>query len=105
VTVFVGVPMWPFGRMVMCHMVADTPGELNDMAVKIGVNLIWAQGEPDKPGRIGDLYHFDVAKSKRALALKHGAGPLDDIYSEAEVLERLAGKRDGLTGRKRANAD
>lgn len=105
-TVFVGVPMWPYGRMVMCHMIADTDEELDGMADKIGVARRWKQHDPDKRnGSIGALDHYDIAKSKRALAVKHGAVPLDDIHAEAQVLERLATGRDGLTGRKRANAD
>lgn len=96
--------MWPFGRMVMCHMVADTGGELDAMADKIGVDRKWKQHDPDKkPGTIGALDHYDIAKSKRALAIKHGAVPLDDLHDEAEVLERLATYRDGVTGRKRAD--
>lgn len=52
----------PFGRLIMCHMVAETDRELRDMAAKIGVNQRWHQGD-----------HFDICQSKRALAIKHGA--------------------------------
>lgn len=57
----------PFGNMLMCHMVADTHDELIAMAQKIGVQLKWIQ----HAGRVGE--HFDIAKTKRALAIKAGA--------------------------------
>ena len=58
----------PFGRMIMCHMFADTTEELLAMADAIGVARKWIQhpGSPDRE-------HFDIALSKRALAVKHGA--------------------------------
>lgn len=56
-----------FGRMKMCHMVADTTEELMDMADKIGVNRKWIQ----YPGTWKE--HFDVCLSKKAKAIKLGA--------------------------------
>jgi hypothetical protein len=35
--VYVDDPIWPFGNMMMCHMVADTHDELVAMARTIGV--------------------------------------------------------------------
>lgn len=57
-----------FGRMKMCHMYADTHEELIAMADKIGVARRWIQypGHPVKE-------HFDIAMSKRALAVESGA--------------------------------
>jgi hypothetical protein len=55
------------GRMVMCHMVADTPEELRAMADRIGVARRWIQDA----GTYRE--HFDVCMAKRALALAHGA--------------------------------
>jgi hypothetical protein len=60
-------PMGQFGRMKMCHMVADTTEELLAMADRIGVNRKWLQ----KPGTHHE--HFDVAMSKRAEAVAAGA--------------------------------
>lgn len=57
----------PFGRMIMCHMYADTSEELLSMADKIGVQRKWIQ----HPGTWRE--HFDIAKVKRALAVKYGA--------------------------------
>jgi hypothetical protein len=57
----------PFGRLVMCHMIADTHDELIAMADRIGVARRWLQS-PGLPTE-----HFDVCKTKRALAVKAGA--------------------------------
>jgi hypothetical protein len=57
----------PFARMIMCHMIADTTEELLDMATRIGVNHKWIQ----HPGTYKE--HFDIAKSKKDLALRLGA--------------------------------
>lgn len=56
-----------FGRMIMCHMLADSDEELLAMANKIGVARKWHQ----KPGT--RYSHFDICKSKRALAVQAGA--------------------------------
>jgi len=56
-----------FGRMIMCHMAADTSDELFEMADKIGVARKWVQD-------IGSAKeHFDISKSKKKLAIQHGA--------------------------------
>jgi hypothetical protein len=57
----------PFGRMIMCHLLADTDAELHAMAAKIGVARKWHQkaGTPHS--------HYDICLSKRALAVKLGA--------------------------------
>jgi NRPS condensation-like uncharacterized protein len=57
----------PYGRMIMCHMAADTTDELLAMANRIGVSRKWLQ----KPGTWQE--HFDIARSKRALAVAAGA--------------------------------
>lgn len=50
-----------YGRMVMCHM-ADTEDELHAMADLIGVDRKWYQ-----------YPHYDIALSKRTLAVANGA--------------------------------
>lgn len=65
-----------FGNMVMCHMWADTDAELLAMADKIGVQRKWIQGHPKLSfgkHRDASWVHFDIAMSKRALAVKAGA--------------------------------
>lgn len=57
----------PFGRMKMCHMVADTHEELINMAIRIGVNTKWIQ----YPGTYNE--HFDVCLSKKKKGIELGA--------------------------------
>jgi len=59
-----------YGRMKMSHMVADTSAELLAMAKTVGVRVKWLQ-HPGEPGE-----HFDIAKSKRDLAIAAGAVPI-----------------------------
>ena len=56
-----------YGRPVKsCHMFADTEKELFDMALKIGMKLIWFQNKKKLP-------HFDLVESRRIKAVKFGA--------------------------------
>lgn len=57
--------MGSYGRMKMCHMVADTVEELHIMADKIGVKRKWFQGSK-RP-------HYDICIRKRNLAIRLGA--------------------------------
>ena len=72
-TVYVDTMRAKFGRMTMCHMVADTRSELYSMANKIGVHAKWIQRAED--GHSVD--HFDICLSKRALAIAYGAVELN----------------------------
>lgn len=56
-----------FGRMTMCHMVADTSEELHAMAQKIGVARRWCQYPRTA------MEHYDICLSKRERAVKNGA--------------------------------
>jgi hypothetical protein len=69
-----------FGRMIMCHMIADTDEELHAMAAKIGVQRKWFQGPPAHDS------HYDIAISKRALAVKMGA--VEITYRQCGVMNR-----------------
>ncbi len=55
------------GRMIMCHMIADSDTELLVMVDKIGVHRRWHQ-YPGTPRS-----HFDICLTKRELAVKAGA--------------------------------
>jgi hypothetical protein len=65
--VYVDESIWPYGRMMMCHMVADSRAELDEMADKIKVPRKWIQHAGT------DREHYDICKSKRALAVAAGA--------------------------------
>lgn len=61
-TVYVDNMRAAYGRLIMCHMIADTAEELHAMADRIGVARRWHQGD-----------HYDIALTKRALAIQAGA--------------------------------
>jgi hypothetical protein len=65
-SVYVDPARFPYGRMIMCHMIADTPDEVHAMADKIGVARKWFQTDGSTP-------HYDICKAKRALAVQSGA--------------------------------
>lgn len=71
------LPMGQFGRMKMSHMLADSTEELLAMADTIGVQRRWIQ----YPGTDGE--HFDIALSKRKLAVENGAVEIT-IWEAAE---------------------
>lgn len=65
--VYVDEAKHPYGRMMMCHMMADTTEELLAMADRIGVARKWLQ-------KAGTRYeHFDISKGKRGEAVAAGA--------------------------------
>ena len=66
-TVYVDDMRAPYGRMIMCHMGADTTEELVAMADRIGVQRKWIRLKGQ------DHEHFDISLAKRALAVKAGA--------------------------------
>lgn len=65
-TVYVDSHAAKLGRMVMCHMVADTEEELREMAEALGL------GQYVHRSRSGVL-HLDVCLKKRAEAVARGA--------------------------------
>lgn len=93
-TVYVDDMKAAYGRMVMCHMLADTDDELHAMADRIGVARRWWQSPAKTSGS-----HYDIALSKRALAVEAGA---------VEITWRQAGAmniRRRVTGQLGAPAD
>lgn len=67
-SVYVDAAIYRYGRMIMCHLIADTPDELHAMADAIGVARRWYQAPPK-----ASFWHYDVCKAKRALAVAAGA--------------------------------
>jgi hypothetical protein len=87
--------LYPVGRFVqsgrqlrMSHLMADTTEELLAMVDTIGVQRKWIQhaGTPSE--------HFDIAMTKRALAIKAGAIPV----TMREMSAYQLAKRKGLKG-------
>jgi len=71
-----------YGRMKMCHMIADSTAELLAMVDLIGVNPKWIQ-------HAGTHHeHFDIALSKRALAVQAGAVEITRRELGAKLRER-----------------
>lgn len=81
------------GRMVMCHMWADTAAELHAMASQVGLQRKWFQ----TPGGAypSSFPHYDVSQTRRRAALAEGAVELD----------RMAGHRSRTAIRKKIVAD
>lgn len=75
-----------FRGMLMCHMVADTTEELNEMADRIGVHRTYIQA----PGTYKE--HYDICLTKRKLAVKHGAKQI----SVRELGDLLVKKRNEM---------
>ena len=86
-SVYVGDVEHRFGNMLMCHMWADSLDELLAMADNIGVARRWLQ-QPPKASWV----HFDIAKSKKAIAIRHGA-ILTDKYGPSEHVAKLRGNQ------------
>lgn len=97
--VYVDDARHPFGRMLMGHMLADTLGELHDMARAIGMQRRWYQPLSHP--------HYDVSLERRAVAVSLGALQVDrrgivtvkrrlsiDPAFRADVLEQHS--REGL---------
>lgn len=84
-TVYVDDVAHKFGRMVMCHMWADTVEELLEMADRIGVQRKWLQ-QPPKASWV----HFDVSITKKKQAIQAGA-VLTDKYGPVIHTARLKG--------------
>ncbi|HEV7323560.1 MAG TPA: DUF4031 domain-containing protein [Bosea sp. (in: a-proteobacteria)] len=90
-TVYVDDARHQFGRMVMCHMWADTLDELLAMADRIGVARKWIQGHPTLSfgkHRNASWIHFDISLGMKEKALAAGA-TLTDKYGPLEHCARL----------------
>ncbi|MBW9102898.1 DUF4031 domain-containing protein [Paraburkholderia phenoliruptrix] len=92
-TVYVDDMRAKFGRMVMCHMIADTDDELHATAERIGVARKWHQAPPKHDS------HYDIALSKRAAAVAAGAVEITWRQTGAMVMRRR------ITGQLGSHAD
>lgn len=90
-SVFVDDVRLPFGRMIMCHMWADTLDELLAMADRIGVQRKWIQGHPTLSfgkHRNASWIHFDISLGCKAKAIAAGA-VLTDKFGPSEHTSKL----------------
>ncbi|WP_350165882.1 DUF4031 domain-containing protein [Algiphilus sp.] len=76
-----------YGRMVMCHMLADSDAELLTMADRIGVARRWHQ----HPGTARS--HFDICQSKRARAVAAGAVEITKRRAARIVAQRREARK------------
>jgi Protein of unknown function (DUF4031) len=83
VSVYVDSARNSYGRLLMSHMIADTPSDLHAMAATIGVARHWFQVPPK-----ASFWHYDISQSKRALAVAAGAVPCDRT-AFVEALRRI----------------
>lgn len=72
------------GRMVMCHMIADSVDELHAMAAAIGMRREWFQPT--------SFPHYDVSLERRARALALGAIEVERRQL-VDVMRRLRRER------------
>lgn len=84
-TVYVDDVRHRYGRMIMCHMWADTIDELLAMADRIGVRRKWLQQPPR-----ASWVHFDISLGMKAKAIAAGA-VLTDKYGPVEFEARHKG--------------
>lgn len=78
-TVYVDAAQNPYGRMKMCHMMADSIEELHEMADKLGLKREWFQPESTP--------HYDICQAKRKLAIENGAIEADR-YKIVELIRK-----------------
>ena len=78
----------PFGRMLMCHMLADTQVELVAMARAIDPRLVRHYQTRPVP-------HYDICQAHRARALDLGALDIDR-RATARIVRRLKADPQGF---------
>jgi hypothetical protein len=72
-----------FGRMIMCHMWADTVEELHAAAERLGLRRSWFQQPPK-----ASWEHYDISLTVKARAMELGA-ILTDRFGPVEHTSRL----------------
>ena len=90
-TVYVDDVRHRFGRMIMCHLWADSLDELLAAVDAIGVQRKWIQGHPTLSfgkHRNASWVHFDISLTMKDRAIARGA-ILTDKYGPVEPTSRL----------------
>ena len=91
-TVYVDDMRAKFGRMIMCHMLADTDEELHAMADQIGLSRRWHQ----KAGTVHS--HYDISLTMRRRAIKAGAVTIT-MRQTAELVKKKRNLVDTLVNK------
>jgi hypothetical protein len=89
-SVYVDDVRFEYGRMIMCHMWADTTNELLEMADKIGMQRKWLQCPPK-----ARWTHFDISLSMKKKAIENGA-ILTDRYGALEFFAKITNNERSL---------
>ncbi len=84
-TVYVDDVRHRFGRMIMCHLWADTEEELHAFAARLGLKRAWFQEPPKARWK-----HYDISLGVKARAIRLGA-VLTDKYGPVEFLAQQSG--------------
>ena len=76
----------PYGRMLMSHLMADTPEELREIAGKLKIeDYIQYTGTPKE--------HLDVSESKRTEAIRMGAASVTGRQLAAIIRSKRGGQQ------------
>lgn len=90
-SVYVDTSRNRFGRMVMCHMIADTLDELHAMAAQCGMQRSWFQAPPK-----ASFPHYDVCLTRKADAIRNGAIELQR-REFVETVQRIRAQTKAVT--------
>ena len=86
--VYVDEPIWEWRGRRWCHLTADSPEELHELAARLGLRRRWFQSKPGQPWHD----HYDLPEDVRDQAVACGARPL----TIQEMGRRQARLRDSL---------
>ena len=81
----------PLGRMIMCHLIADSPRELQEVADRLGLRRSYIQ----YPGTWKE--HLDVSRSKRAEAVRLGAREISQKELTLILMARREAEQRGIS--------
>jgi hypothetical protein len=88
---YVDEPIWEWRGRRWCHLIADTPEELHELAASLGLLRQWFQSKPGRPWHD----HYDLPEEVRGQAIALGAEPL----TTADMGRRQASRRAAFRAR------
>ena len=87
--VYVDEAVWQGRGRRWCHLVADSPEELEEFAARLGLRRAWLQTKPGRPWKD----HYDLPAWARAEAVRLGAHELTMREMGAHLARRRAAYR------------